>query len=145
MNKDHAPGKPIATGRMGRPARRYERVVRIVTASAIGVALSAPLHAALAFDGLPPAEDYFAGVVQEQDVGLFFSYLREALSAAVTGRQPPPAEPVIERAEVIGNELAKRGVMAGWAVLDAIEKSVRDRLRDKPRLPPASPLQRMQY
>ena len=145
MHKDHTPGKAIAAARMGGRAREHQRVVRLVTASAIVVALAAPVHAASPFDGLPPAEDYFAGVVQEQDVSLFFSYLREALSAVVTGRQPPRAEPLIERAEIIGNDLAKRGVMAGWAVLDAIEKSVLDSLRDTPRLPPASPLQRMHY
>ena len=145
MHKDHTPGKPIAAGRRGRPARGHSRVVRIVAASAIGVGLSAPVHAASPLDGLPPAADYFAGVVQEQDVGLFFSYLREALSAAVAGREPPPAEPLIERADVIGNELARRGAMVGLAALDAIERAVRENLRDTPRLPPPRPPQRMQY
>ena len=145
MHEVHTPGKAIAAGRMGRAARGHKRVLGMVTASAIVVALSAPVHATSPVDGLPPAADYFAGVVQEQDVSLFFSYLREALSAAVAGREPPPAEPLIERADAIGNELARRGVMTGWAVLDAIEKSVRESLRDTPRLPPASPLQRMRY
>ncbi|HUP93665.1 MAG TPA: hypothetical protein VM164_02070 [Burkholderiales bacterium] len=141
MHKDPTPGKPIAAGCTGRPARGRKRVVRMVTASSIVIALVAPAHATSPLDGLPPAADYFAGVVQEQDVSLVFSYLREALSAAVTGREPPPAEPLIERADAIGNELAKRGASVGRAVLDAIERAVRENLREAPRLPPGSPPQ----
>jgi hypothetical protein len=96
-------------------------------------------------DSLPPAAEYFEGVVQEEDVSLVFGYLREALRAAIAGREPPPVEPLLERADAIGDALAKRGAMAGLAVLDAIENAVRESLKETPRLPPARQLQRMRY
>jgi hypothetical protein len=145
MHNDHRLGKPIAVGHGRRAERRNKRVAKVVTAGSIVVALSASAYAGPPLDALPPAADYFAGVVQEQDVSLVFGYLREALRAAVSGGEPPPAEPLIERADAIGNELVKRGAMAGRAVLDAIENAVRESLKDTPRLPPTSPLQRIRY
>ena len=144
MHNDLRLGKSIAVGH-GCRAERTQRVAKVLTAGSIVVALSAPAYAGPPLDALPPAADYFAGVVQEPDVNLVFSYLREALSAAVSGREPPPVEPLIERADAIGGELARRGAMAGRAVLDAIENAVRESLKDTPRPPPASPLQRMRY
>lgn len=72
------------------------------------------------------------GLVQERDVTLVFGYFREALSAAVEGRDviPPPPDELTRRAEVLGGELKRRGAAAGHAILDAIESAVRDRFRD---------------
>jgi hypothetical protein len=70
------------------------------------------------------------GLVQERDVTLVFGYLREALSAAVEGRDviPPPPEELTQRAEVLGDGMKRRGAAVGRALLDAIESAVRERL-----------------
>ena len=102
-------------------------------AALLGVALSYPAHASDqdARPGVGPSE-VFGGIVQERDVGLIFEYFREALSAAVEGRDviPPPPEELIQRAEILGGEMKRRGAAAGRAILDAIEGAVRERLRD---------------
>jgi len=102
-------------------------------AALLGVALSSSAHAT--DRDAPPAAgpaDVFGGIVQERDVSLIFGYFREALSAAVEGRDviPPPPEELIQRAEVLGGEMKRRGAAAGRAILDAIEGAVRERLRD---------------
>jgi hypothetical protein len=108
-------------------------------------------HAAPADDPVGvAAESFMRGLVQEEDVGLVFGYLREALAAAAAGREAPPPDRVMQRAEAIQQEAARRGVIAGRVLLDALEQSVRDMVRniprayDTPREPPR-PLQRIQY
>ena len=145
MENDPSPGQPIAVGDALRAGRRRARVAQILTAGSMVVALSASAHAAAPVDTLPSVTDDFGGVVQEQDVALVFGYLRGALSAAVTGREPPSVGPLVERADAIGKELARRSAISGRVVLDAIENAVRESLKETPRLPPASPLQRTGY
>lgn len=72
----------------------------------------------------------FGGIVQERDIALIFGYAREAVSAAVEGREVPPPEELTQRAEVLGAEMKRRGAAAGRAIIDAIESAVRERLRD---------------
>ena len=88
---------------------------------------------------VPPIESIFSGLVQEQDVAAAFRYFRESLDAAVDGRDPPPPPPaLIQRAEVIGDELKRRGGAAARGVLDAIEAIVREQVREPARRPPPS-------
>jgi hypothetical protein len=109
---------------------------RILIAGLTALALSASTAAAGDRDSSPPpVEGYFAGIVQERDVALVFDYLRDALSAAVEGREPPPADQLVQRAEVIGEEVKRRGAAAARSILDAIEESVREGMRE-PRRPP---------
>jgi len=119
---------------------------RTVIAVLLGVTLSASAYAHEPRG--PLGESIFGGIVQERDVGLVFGYLREALSAAVEGREAAPPSELVERAESMGEELKRRGAAAGRAVLDAIEQSVREGMRDIPRsappaLPPSSTYQRI--
>jgi hypothetical protein len=117
-----------------------------VVAAMIGIALIAPAHAAElddAFAGV--AESFMRGLVQERDVGLVFDYLREALDAAAEGREPPAADRLAQRAGEIGVEAKRRGVIAGHAVLDAIERAAREIVGGSPRPPPTSPMQRSYY
>jgi hypothetical protein len=80
---------------------------------------------------VPPAGSaLFGGIVQEKDVGLFFDYLRNALQAAVDGREAQPPEELVQRAEAIGEEVKRRGAAAARAVIDAIEQSVREGMRE---------------
>jgi hypothetical protein len=102
-----------------------------------GAALSA---SAQAHDERPAPGAIFAGIVQERDVDLVFDYLREALDAAAQGREAPPADAIARRAETIGEELTRRGAAAARVFVDAIEKHVREGLRERdprPALPPS--------
>ena len=119
---------------------------QIVLAAVLGIALTAPAHAVERddpFSGV--AESFMRGLVQERDVGLVVGYLREALDAAADGRDPPPADRLVRRADEIGTEAKRRGVIAGHAVLDAIELVVRGILGEPPRLAPTRPLPRGPY
>ena len=72
----------------------------------------------------------------ESDVALVFSYLREAIAAAVVGREARPPEALEQRAAAIGEELKRRGVLAGQALIDEIERRLREEVRESSRLPP---------
>ena len=80
------------------------------------------------------------GVVTEQDVDLVLNYLKAALLAAASGREPPSDEELARRAEAIRNALAARDTLAGLLLLDALDARARQWLRDAPsgRLPPPS-------
>lgn len=103
---------------------------------ALGAALSMP---ALAGDGDPPArietlldpQVLFGSVVTEQDVSQVFAYLRAAMLAASEGRDPPPVpEALARRLESVGTELRLRGIIAGLALSQAVERAVRDAVRE---------------
>jgi hypothetical protein len=114
----------------------------LATAALLSVAMSA--HAAPPDDSLETiAGSFIQGLVQEQDVGLVFGYLREALDAAVEGRELPPPQALTERAEAIGEEAKRRGAIAGRAVLDAIERSIRDAMKAPIALPSSGSSQRL--
>ena len=121
---------------------------RIIIAGLIVLALSAPTHAA--DDPLAAAaESLITGLIQEEDVAIAFGYAREALSAAIEGREAPPPEKLTRRAEAIGEEAKRRGAIAARLMLDALEQSVRELFKE-PRqssapLPQSSLLQRIGY
>jgi hypothetical protein len=109
----------------------------------VALALAAPVHADdSSRNATPTADSLLHGLVQEQDVALAFDYLRESLSAALEGREPPPPDRILRRAEIIGEEAKSRGAGAARALLDEIERSIRGGMRERNRLPPASPVQR---
>ena len=119
---------------------------RAVIAGLLGMTLCASAYGHDPRRPLP--ESIFGGIVQERDIGLVFGYLREALSAAIQGREAAPPDEIMQRAESMGEELKRRGAAAGRALIDAIEQSVREGLRDAPRsappaLPPSSAYQRI--
>jgi hypothetical protein len=98
--------------------------------------MSAPARAEHADDPFSAAAGTFVrGLVQEEDVTLFFGYLREALSAAAEGRDAPVPDVLSRRAEEIGERAKQRGIIAGRVLLDAVEASVRDMLGDRSRTP----------
>ena len=108
---------------------------RIVIAFVVGLSFAAPAYAHDDPVGAI-AESFLRGLVQERDIGLVFDYLRESLDAAAEGREVPPPERLRQRAEAIGSEAKRRGAVAGHAVLDVIEQSVREIFRNPP--PPGS-------
>ena len=114
----------------------------------VGLAVVAFSTSAYAHDPrLPAPESILGGIVQERDVDLVFDYLRDALSAAVLGRDAPaPPRELEQRAEAIGEEMKRRGAAAARVFIDVIEKSVREGLSDppqRPALPPTYPRQRI--
>lgn len=71
------------------------------------------------------------GVVREQDVSLFFDHVRATMLAAAEGREaPPPPEELLRRLESAGGELRLRGTLIGLALSHALERSIRDVLRE---------------
>ena len=118
---------------------------RLMIAGTLGIALCA---SAYAHDERPsaPGSDV-GGILQERDIDLVFDYLRDALSAAVLGREaPPPPRELEQRAEAIGDEMKRRGAAAARVIIDVIERSVREGLREpppRPALPPTRPQQRI--
>ena len=79
------------------------------------------------------------GVVQEKDIALLFDYLRDAVGAASEGRAVVPPEALTRRAQEIGDEMKRHGAAAARALIDAMESSVREGLREPPRPAPAPP------
>ena len=95
---------------------------------------------ALAHEPHAGRDALLGGIVQERDVGLVFGYLREALGAAIEGRDASPPEELTRRADAIGSEIKRRGAAAARAVIDAMERNVRESLREpRPALPPSYP------
>ena len=108
----------------------------IVVALALLFSISTNARAVEPDDPLSVAAGAFMrGLVQEEDVGLFFGYLREAFSAAAEGRDAPVPDVLARRAEEIGERAKQRGVIAGRVLLDAVEASVREIFSDRPRNP----------
>ena len=113
---------------------------RIVCTVLAGFAMSMAAHAGAASEPPSPLDAFADGLVQEQDVGLVFDYLRDALGAAVAGREPaPPPDELRQRAQTVAEEMKRRGEIAARALLDAIERSIRENVRS---VPPTSSSQR---
>ena len=104
-------------------------------AAAIAFTLSVPAHAA--GDPIDAAiGSLLHGLVHERDVGLLFGYLHQAFDGALEGREVPPPAALAQRAEEIGDDAKRRGATAGHAILDAIERSIRESMR-APRAQPS--------
>lgn len=118
---------------------------RFAIAGALGLALSASVNAGGPSEpSLQIPGSLLGGIVQERDVGLVFGYLREALGAAIEGRDVSAPDEIARRAEAIGDEVKRRGAAAAGAFLDAMERSVREGMRERhPALPPSYPPQRI--
>lgn len=110
----------------------------------LGAMLSLPAQAA---DALPPPARaevppelrlLLGGVVSENDVSQLFAHLRASMRAAAEGRPPPPfPEALAKRLEAAGSELQLRGLVAGMALTQFVERAVLDAVRELAP-PPAS-------
>ena len=117
---------------------------RITIAALLGITLSSWAYAADPNERSPVgAQALLGGVVQERDVSLVFDYLRDAFRAAIEGREAPPPDELKQRAEAIGEEVKRRGLEVGKAVIDAIEDTVREGLGEPRRSAPVRPSQRI--
>jgi hypothetical protein len=110
-------------------------------ALAFAASISAPARAE------PPApltpEALLGGLVQENDVSLMFSYVRDAFRAALRGQDAQPPYELQRRADEIGYELKRRGAIAGDMLINEIERSMRDELRQRPAIPSSDYRQRI--
>ncbi len=113
---------------------------RIAAAAFVAFAWSGAACAGAEHDPVAAAaESFAAGLVQEADVALAFGYARQALAAALEGRELAPPEKLAQRAEAIGEEAKRRGAMVAGAMLDTLERSIREIFRNPPRLEPMPP------
>jgi len=108
----------------------------LLVATLLFLAASAPARADHQQPLVSP-EAFLGGIVQDSDVSLLFSYVRQAFRAALRGHEAPPPHELQERAEVIGEEIRRRGAIAGERVLDEIERTIREEMRQAPRVPPS--------
>ena len=116
----------------------------IVAAVLAGLMAVGPAAAADPGEAVSGAVGGFGrGLVQEQDVGLVFDYARDAFAAALQGREAPPPERLMRRGEAIVEEMKRRGAVAGRVILDALEQSIREGVREAPAATPPRPLQRI--
>ena len=107
---------------------------RAVLVLALGFSFAGAASAAesfLPFDPNRPLE----GVVRPDDVSVLFDYLREAYTATLEGREPPRGDALQRRAEAIGEEIRLRGNVAGILLLNVLEKSVKEILRESSQRP----------
>lgn len=102
----------------------------------LAATLSLPTQAA---EPVPPARAevspelrmLLGGVVTEDDVSQLFTHLRASMRAAAEGRSPPPfPEALGKRLEAAGSELQLRGLIAGMALTQFVERAVRDAVRE---------------
>jgi len=114
----------------------------LLIAAVLGLGLCGPARAEPSAPPFAP-EALFEGLVQESDVTLVFSYLREAFSSALQGREARPPYELHQRGVVIAEELKRHGVIAGKMLLDEIERSVREEMRQRPRIPRSDSRQRI--
>ena len=118
-------------------------MLRILLILMLGTMLPA---ATLAAEPAPPARAeaspelrmLLGGLVTEDDVAQLFAHLRASMRAAAEGRQPPPfPEALGKRLETAGSELQVRGLVAGMALTQFVERAVRDAVREL--APPSAP------
>ena len=109
------------------------KLKRLMLAVALGGTLCAP---ALAEDRgrVEPLLDpriLLGGLITEGDVSLLFAHLRAAMLAAAEGREPPPLpEALDQRLGAVGGELRLRGLLAGLALSQVMERVARDAVRE---------------
>lgn len=131
------------------------RIDRLLVMAALGAACVAPACAEAPRAPLSKFQSQLesllgpgalaGGVVTERDLDLVFAHVRAVLLAAVNGSEPPSGEALGRRAEEIGNALRARGVLAALLLVDALEASARQKLRDiparpvRPQAPPSYP------
>lgn len=115
-----------------------------ILALLLGLGSAMPAAAAVPDNRIPSDEAanpaLLGGLVDDADVDLLFSYLGDAVRAAGEGRDiPPPPAALAERAESVGEELRRRGTLAGLLLLKALEANTRELMRESPperELPP---------
>lgn len=70
--------------------------------------------------------------IREEDVGAFFTFLRQSLDAAAEGKKPPELPPdLTKRAEEIGRQMKREGTEASRILLDEMEREMREMLREQ--------------
>jgi len=113
-----------------------------IVALVIGCALPSAVSAASEPD-VPDPQVLLQGIVSEEQVGLLFDYLRNALIAAAEGREGPVPEVLRRELDRIDADVKLRGTLAGLMLLKNLEAEVRELLRPPrdaaPRTPTYSP------
>ena len=112
------------------------KLQNLIPVLVLGATLSAPALADQRdpLAGLEPLltpQALFGGLVTEGDVSLLFAHVRTVMLAAAEGREPPPPPQALSRRiETAGEELRVRGTFIGLALSVAMERAVRDAVRE---------------
>lgn len=102
----------------------------------VGLTLSLPAAANESdpFDKLETLinpETLFRGVIREDDVSLLFKHVRESIAASARGEEAPNSEEFNKRTEAIGREMAVRGGVLLGVLLNAIEETAKQVIREE--------------
>mgnify|MGYP001570563948 CR=1 FL=1 len=111
----------------------------MIAAGALGLMLATPAFAETGdpfaefdarLESLLTSQAWLKGRINEADVSLLFAYLKASLLAASQGKQVPVPPELKQRAEALGRELKLQGVLTGLLLLDALEVSAKQALRE---------------
>lgn len=111
----------------------------MIAAGALGLMLATPAFAETGdpfaefdarLESLLTSQAWLKGRINEADVSLLFAYLKASLLAASQGKQVPVPPELNQRAEALGRELKLQGVLTGLLLLDALEVSAKQALRE---------------
>ena len=83
-------------------------------------------------------EAWLGGRITEADVDLLFAYLRAVLIGSAYGQEVPVPEELKDRAEALGRELQRHGMLAGLLLLQVLEARARQALPTPHRVYPPS-------
>lgn len=112
------------------------RLIAFFNVLLVAATLALPARAAdsdpfAALEPLLTPQALLGGVIRDTDVSLLLDHVRAAMLAAAEGGEAPPLPEVLgRRLETAGGELHRRGTLIGLALSQAIERSLRDALRD---------------
>ena len=113
------------------------RLLIIATFVALGGALPAwaggtqpPPDVDTVLEQMMTPRAWLGGRVTEADVELLFAYLRASLVAASQGRELPVPEELSRRAEAIGRDLQRHGMLTGLLLLQALEARAKQAIRE---------------
>lgn len=113
----------------------------MIAAGALGLMLATPAFAETGdpfaefdarLESLLTPQAWLKGRINEADVSLLFAYLKASLLAASQGKQVPVPPELKQRAEALARELKLQGVLTGLLLLDALEVSAKQALREAP-------------
>ena len=80
--------------------------------------------------GIAYPETLIKGLIREDDVGLFFGYLRESMAAATRGEEPAQSDALNRRAEELKQEMAVRTRVLVDELLRTLESEARRAVRE---------------
>jgi hypothetical protein len=80
----------------------------------------------------PPDADQLRSQVKPADVDLFFNYMRDAVKAAMEGKEPPPPPPQLsKRARELSDTFRQQGAATMDQMLQQFQEELKKSLQDQ--------------